>query len=776
MNITQRCHLANYWLIALSCLVLFCPTAEAALSQVASAQATLTQFPQIMLSEPSVTQHRPKIGLALSGGGAKGAAHVGVLKYLEQQQIAVDYIAGTSIGAYVGGLYALGYQASDIEKIMRQLDWQSGYRDNVPRGALSYRDKQHADRFNIPLKVGIHQGEVVMPKGLLSGQAMSKLYIESIGITPNYASFDQLAIPYRALATDIATGQAYILDSGNIIDAMQASASVPGILQPIEIDGKYLVDGGISSNLPIDIVRQMGADIVIAVDIGSELNDESQLQTGLAIVSQLSTLLTRTNTLDEINRLTAEDTLIRPNIDNIETTDFSAIPFGFTLGFEAAEHHDKSLEKLSLDDNTYQEYLNGKKAFNNAKIAFAEQPVSKVIVHSEHGHLTPLIQSKIPELNQQALSVDELLSMVEDIYAINEFERVNVEFETRTGAESSQEEKLIHLYATPKKWQNNFFDLGIAWEGDSEHSSKLYFDLAYTMRQVGSDSGELRAELQSGNRQQFAINYYLPLNETRKWYSESRYELAKQQQHYRADDALLFADNQYHALSTELGYSPIANGQLAVGVRYENGQLDVANLPVYDHDYHNLGGYMSIRYDSLDSYLFPSKGLRLNATVSHYRDQRDQGNLSMDDRHSAATLAVKYAKSWRQHALVSHLSLGTNDRDHLDPAHAYTLGGLFHLSGSEQDALFGNEMVLASLMYHYRFDWQGFGIATPVFVGASIEVGNIWQTQAQRDWQDLVTAGSVFIGTETAFGPAILALGSNELSQHTLYLSIGKRF
>lgn len=734
------------------------------------------QLPQAKVNELSITEHRPKIGLALSGGGAKGAAHVGVLKYLEQQQIPVDYIAGTSIGAYVGGLYAMGYQASDIEQIMRQLDWQSGYRDDVPRGALNYRDKQHVDRFNIPLKVGIHQGEVTLPKGLLSGQAMSKLYIESVGIAPNYTSFDQLAIPYRALATDIATGQAYVLDSGNIIDAMQASASVPGILQPIEIDGRNLVDGGISSNLPIDIVRQMGADIVIAVDIGSELSDESQLQTGLAIVSQLSTLLTRTNTLDEIDRLTAEDILIRPNIDNMETTDFSAIPLGFTLGFEAAEQQGKSLEKLALDTYGYQQYCNDKQDFYAAKMAFAQQPISKVIVHSEQGHLTPLIESKIPPMNQQALSVEDILLVIDDIYAINEFERVNVEFETVIDTDSGQEEKQLQFYATPKKWQNNFFDLGIAWEGDSEHSSKLYFDLAYTMRQVGSDQGELRTELQSGNRQQFALNYYLPLNETRQWYSESRYELAKQQQHYRADNTLLFADNRYHALSTELGYSPIDNGQLAIGIRYENGQLDVANLPEYDHDYHNVGGYVSLRYDSLDSYLFPSKGLRVNATLSHYRDQREQGHLSDNDRHRAATLELKYAKSWQQHALVSHLSVGSNDSDHLDPAHAYTLGGLFHLSGSEQDALFGNEMVLASLMYHYRFNWQGFGIATPVFVGASIEVGNIWQTQAQRDWQDLVSAGSVFIGTETAFGPAILALGSNELSQHTLYLSIGKRF
>ncbi|WP_394203943.1 patatin-like phospholipase family protein [Shewanella waksmanii] len=718
---------------------------------------------------------RPKIGLALSGGGAKGAAHVGVLKYLEQHQIGIDYIAGTSIGAYVGGLYALGYSAADIEQVMLSLDWQSGFFDEAPRHALSYRDKQHKDRFNIPLNIGISQGEVVMPKGLLSGQSMSKLYLQSVGITENYASFDQLAIPYRALATNIATGKALVIASGNMIDAMQASASVPGILQPIEIDGKYLVDGGISSNLPIDVVRQMGADIVIAVDIGSKLSDESQLKTGIAIVSQLSTILTRTNTLEEINHLSSKDTLIRPDIDNIDTTDFSAIPKGFTLGYQAAKQHAKSLSALSLGEQSYQQYLTGKKRFRNHTQAIAEHPVAGITVHCQQSHLIPLIDSQMPD-QQQPLSVTEILSVVDKVYAINEFERVHVEFETIADPALGQNTKQMHLYAKPKKWQSNFFDLGIAWEGDSEHASKLYFDLAYTMRQLNSDSDELRVEIQSGNQQQLAINYYRPLSATHKWYSESRFELAKQQQNYRTDETLWFADNKYHAFSTELGYSPVNNSQMAIGMAYDKGKLDVANLSSYDHDYENVGGYISLRYDSLDSYLFPSTGLKLDATVHYYRDQRSQDNVSEDEHHTAASLNIKYAKSWQQHALVSHLNIGTNNSDHLDPAHAYTLGGLFHLSGSEQDALFGNEVLLASLMYHYRFDWQGFGITTPIFVGASYEVGNIWQTHAQRDWQDLIKAGSVFIGTETSFGPAILAVGHNELSQSTWYLSLGKRF
>jgi NTE family protein len=255
---------------------------------------------------------RLKVGLALSGGGAKGAAHVGVLRYLEANHIAVDYIAGTSIGAYVGGLYALGYSADDIENIMLNLDWNSGFDDAVPRQALNYHDKQDFDRFNLPFEFGSLDGEILMPQGILRGQTMGNLYIKSAGIVPRQRSFDDLAIPFKAIATDIVTGNAVVLDSGNLLTAMQASASVPGILQPVEINGKYLADGGTVSNMPADMVREMGVDI--AIDIGSEFAPKEELQNSFAIIASLSTMMTRANAVQQILNLQPQDILIRPNL------------------------------------------------------------------------------------------------------------------------------------------------------------------------------------------------------------------------------------------------------------------------------------------------------------------------------------------------------------------------------------------------------------------------------------------------------------------------------
>ena len=216
-------------------------------------------------------QSRPKIGLVLSGGGAKGAAHIGVLKVIEKNNIPIDYVVGTSIGAYVGGLYALGYSADEIEKIMLNLPWDNSYSDFIPRKFLSFENKELRDLYNIPLRLGINGGQLKSPSGLLLGQSAGSLLKLSTDVVAKFENFDHLAIPYRAIASDLATAKTVVISKGSITKAMRASATVPGVVNPVNIDGKLLVDGGLTNNMPIDVVKAMGADIVIAVDIGSPL-------------------------------------------------------------------------------------------------------------------------------------------------------------------------------------------------------------------------------------------------------------------------------------------------------------------------------------------------------------------------------------------------------------------------------------------------------------------------------------------------------------------------
>ena len=224
---------------------------------------------------------RPRIALVLSGGGAKGAAHLGVLKVLEQERVPVDMVLGTSMGAYVAGMYAMGYSADEVTRKTLELDWNKGYQDKVTRQELSLRKKQQADKFQLQADLGLSDGKLKLPEGMYQGHGMAALLREATSNLPTLQSFDELPLPYRAVATDMAEVKPVVLDHGNLAVAMQASMSIPGALKPVEREGKLLSDGGIVNNLPVDIAKEMGADVVIAVDISDKLKPKEQLDSAL---------------------------------------------------------------------------------------------------------------------------------------------------------------------------------------------------------------------------------------------------------------------------------------------------------------------------------------------------------------------------------------------------------------------------------------------------------------------------------------------------------------
>src|SRR6266478_5738856 len=214
------------------------------------------------------TAHRPRVGLVLSGGGARGAAHIGVLKVLEELHVPIDAIAGTSMGAVVGGLYASGLDAHEIEAIMTSLNWQDAFRDRPPREDLTFRRKQEDQNFLVKFPLGLRGGKVLLPKGLIQGQRLNQTLRRLTLPVAHITNFDDLASPFRAVATDLETGEAVVIGSGDLTSAMRASLSAPGVFAPVEREGRLLVDGGIAENLPIDVARAMNVDILIVVDVG----------------------------------------------------------------------------------------------------------------------------------------------------------------------------------------------------------------------------------------------------------------------------------------------------------------------------------------------------------------------------------------------------------------------------------------------------------------------------------------------------------------------------
>ena len=221
-------------------------------------------------SQPAAAP-RPKIGLVLSGGGARGLAHVGVLKELEAARIPIDYVAGTSMGSIVGGLYASGMTPAELERRILAMEWDSMFADRPPRDQLSLRRKEDDLRLSIPLEFGMRDGGLRAPRAAVGSSGLETMLKRLTEGVPGDVKFDRMPIPFRAVATDLVSGEAVVFEHGELAAVMRASMSVPAAFAPVEIGGRLLVDGGLVDNLPVDVVRRMGADIVIAVNIGTPL-------------------------------------------------------------------------------------------------------------------------------------------------------------------------------------------------------------------------------------------------------------------------------------------------------------------------------------------------------------------------------------------------------------------------------------------------------------------------------------------------------------------------
>ena len=722
---------------------------------------------------PSMAAERLKIGVVLSGGGAKGAAHVGVLKILEEHNIPVDYIAGTSIGAYVAGMYSLGYSASAVEAIMMGVDWDSGYSDTIPRNILSYRDKQLRDRYNIPLNIGYNEGQVRAPSGLLRGQTMSQLLRQSTDLVQQFGNFDDLAIPYRAVATDLETSLPVVISHGSMVKAMQASATVPGALQPAQIDGKLLVDGGIANNMPVDVVKAMGADIIIAVDIGSPLVKKDKLDSTIAVLDQLSNFLTNASTEKQKLLLTDKDVLIRPAIDALSTTDFTIMPLALTLGKEAANGQLDKLSSMSVSPEEYAAYVEAKKAKGKLLMADVRHSVNEIVFDNQSKVSLNLLTETLNIKPGQAVSKDELNEALKRIYSLNKFERVDAEFV------EGEDGRVLTVTTKAKSWGPNYFQLGFNWEDDFNSESAISFDMAYTMTDLTFNGGEWRNEIKLGLEKLFATEFYQPLDRDQQFFSRARYQYdTRNWDLYDNNNRLLTFDKKTHTIELGIGYNYTSQGMIELGLVAEKGAIINDAWLSRDLDFSSYGAYFRFGYDSLDSISFPTSGNRV--TLNVYVRNEDFDDI-IDDNQNQYSVQIeadwKGALSVGNHAFVGKASISTNDNDGMNTLHLSELGGFLNLSGYHKDSLTGAHKVFGAFVYQYDLGRDALGMTDyPLYLGWSLEAGNVWDERSEVTLTDLIYASSLYIGTDTSMGPAAIGFGITDLGDKSFYLFVGKNF
>jgi NTE family protein len=707
---------------------------------------------------------RPKIGLALSGGGARGAAHVGVLKLIEELGIPVDYVAGTSMGSIVGGLYAMGLSPDEIEQTIEEIDWDGIFQDEAEREERRIRRKLEDRNYLVKARPGVQERErkVNLVPALIQGQKLELALRQYSLPASRIRDFDDLRIPFRAVATDVVTGEAVILGEGDLATAMRASMAVPAVFAPVEIGDRLLVDGGLAMNMPVSVVRQMGADIVIAVDVGGPRREREEISNVLTMLDQIASLVTWRNTQEEIATLGRRDLLITPALGHeVLASDFGKMLQAIAIGERAAEDARPELARLALPGAQYAAYRE-----RHRPVPYTRPTIRAVRIENQSRLSDRVISERLEVKPGDRLDPAVLERQLARIYDQDNFESVRYHLEDQTESEAT-----LVVTAREKSWGTSSLQGGLEFSSTTGGDSRFNIGLAYTMAPLNALNGEWRTQIQLGEEPGLYTALYQPIDPLEKWYVMAGLG-------YLNDNLVLFNPEAYSKPiaeyqlrraggSLEFGRNLDTWGRL--GLRYSrfDGRAEqrIGATPYPDYDFD--AGELSLRFslDELDSLTFPRNGWSLDAQVLTSR-----GELGASHDYDQGSLSWLHARSWGRNSLLTGMTLAGSFGGEAPPQSYYRLGGFLNLSGFNQNELSGANLGMARAIYLRDL---GTGLVK-TYAGGSLEVGNVWDERRDIDWDSLRVGGSLFVGADTFIGPLYLGYGQADGGNNALYLFLGR--
>ena len=717
-------------------------------------------FAEVFQCVRSEVTDRPKIGLVLGGGGARGYAHVGVLKKLEEMRIPFDYIAGTSMGSIIGGFLATGMESEELAKVVRDADWDDLFKDKTPREDLPFRRKADDDLGLYGPKLGIGKNSSLLPKGVVSGQKVIFMFESVASQRVNTTDFNQLPIPYRAIATDIVTGEMIVIGEGELSMAMRASMAVPGVFDPVRREDALLVDGGLVRNLPVDVARDMGADVVIAVDVGTKLAGKEEINNALAIVYQMSGLLTVSNTNIQIANLGEDDVLITPEIgDKIGSADFNKLDEAIPLGYAATEAMQDQLEKFSLSEGAY---LAWRQQISDC--VAGPQQVNFVELDNQSRFSDDVILELITIQPGQSLDLKQLDHDLRQIYALGFIRQARYSIVEQDGLQGIkitvfQDERGTNLIETG-------VDLAFSGRGTA-------FNLRAGYLNTGLDDrgSEIRAVVQIGESPGIFLDYFKPLDDGLKYSLEpGAYVLNRPLYLYDTNGtALAQIELNEWGGAVAVGREFKRHAKFTAGfIRYA-GNLDitVGNPEIKPFSFNGAELFAEFKYDRLDNRFLPTRGLY---SVLKYTDSIE--GLGADDSFDQIEFALFSSHSFGFHNFIWGGQFNTSLDDNVPIYGLYTGGGFFNMSGYEPNSLIGPHFGSVLAGYRYQVAKSGF---MPGYVGMTLEYGNAAEKRSDV-FSDGLLNGSIYLGYKSPLGPIYLGIGWSEDRSAVYFLRLGTIF
>jgi NTE family protein len=720
--------------------------------------AALAQQP---LSDPAAAPQRPRIGLVLAGGGAKGGAHVGALKVLEELHVPIDCIAGTSIGALVGAGYATGQPAAEIEKFVTGIDWASVIGGVGRRTLEPIEQKRLSLDAGSKVQMGLIDGKIVTPSGLADSSAIDDLLRAYVARSRTVSDFDKLPIPFRAVATDMVSGDMIVLDKGDIAIAMRASMAIPGAFSPVVLDPWILSDGGMVRNIPIDVARATCADVVIVVNLVEPPPQREKLVQAQQLLSRSMDVMFEVNERAQLATLTDRDILINVPMGDITTGDFERLPETIPLGEAAARKVTDRLSALAVPAPQYSAWRKGITTSQTIEAKVADVRVEGLeYVNPEY--LRTLTSVK----EGDTVAVGDISDDARHMAALDELDSVAYRLEGEPEAAT-----LVWLPKEISLGQSVLRPtLGLFADGGGDF--KFLVGMQHVRSWVNDRGAQWRNQVQIGDESFLKTSFYQPFSVGQRTFVEPGAFVERTVEDvYDHGDRLATYEFVDVGGRVDFGVNTSRYAQFRVGYLFDQRKTRIDTglpaLPQIDAD--DAGLDFSARYDSRDTATFATTGL-----AAALRYERMDDSFGSDRNWERLEAGVRRAISVGKYVTWLSLAGGTDLDSDLPPDRYFSLGGARVLPGYQYDELRVSDYWIAESSFLRRLKTLSPIKNQAIYAGLGLQAAGLYdRLDVEGEDDEVIYGGYLFLAGPTAIGTFTLGMGFAE-GEANVWLSIGK--
>jgi NTE family protein len=703
---------------------------------------------------------RPKIGLVLGGGGARGAAHIGVLELLEELRVPVDCVAGTSMGALVAGAYAAGLPPAQMRKLLGEADWADMFNDLPPYDEINLHRKSILRNFIPGSETGVTEKGISYQTGIVDGQKIKLFFNRLVGASRGERYIEKLPLPLSIIATDIGTGERVVFREGSLTSAMRASMSVPGLLSPVDIGGRKLVDGGLVDNVPIGEVRERcQPDVVIAVNVGSPLMKAEDVGSLLSVSAQMVNILTEQNVTRSLATLKPSDIYIKPDLGTITAGDFGRNAEAADRGRVAAETVRGQLARLGTTPTDYAAWRSTIDSTGKPRPIVDEIQIAGLVnanpaVVERHLRIKPGDELQASNLN------DDLNRAYGDGY----FQSVDYQLLRE------RDRNILRITPVEKPWGPDYMRFGLNLEADSSKASSFLLRAAYHKTLMNQLGGEFIATVDIGTNYGAAIDFYQPLDPAQRFFVEGAASYRNSSENlYQNDERIAQYSVGKSSFGAWLGTNIGILGQARLGwleqrIDYER---DIGSPLLPDASVRFGGWAAKLSLDQLNRLYFPTDGW---ATNLRYFD-------AQEGDYSRADVDFIGAYSLGKTVFNTRASYSGSVDGNLPFYDAAQIGGPLNLSAFARGQIIGDDITYAGVRAEQIIGAFPLGFRGDLRLGVALEAAHVGRyfTETNLSSSDYLNSAAIYFGSDTPIGPLYIGYGRSSEGNWNAFFTIGVR-